>query len=108
MSVTERVMAVGQWSLRLRPDCPYDIRAGILPFSSIIVLPQWLPLGGLSDTQMMASARYHGVVRRPGPPPTAAPPSAVPPTSVPGHKPRPAFQDASCPDVQMIAIPGTW
>jgi|GEM_PF-63322 hypothetical protein len=48
------------------------------------------------------------VVRRPGPPPTATPPSAVPPTSVPGQKPRPAFQDASCPDVQMIAIPGTW
>lgn len=48
------------------------------------------------------------VVRRPGPPPTATPPSAVPPTSIPGKKPRPAFQDASCPDVQMIAIPGTW
>jgi len=48
------------------------------------------------------------VVRRPGPPPAAAPPSALPPTSAPGKKPRPAFQDASCPDVQMIAIPGTW
>jgi hypothetical protein len=48
------------------------------------------------------------VVRRPGPPPTAAPPSALPPTSAPVKKPRPAFQDASCPDVQMIAIPGTW
>ncbi|MCW1957448.1 MAG: cutinase family protein [Mycobacterium sp.] len=49
------------------------------------------------------------VVRRPGPPPTAAPPTAVPPTTVvPGKKPRPAFQDASCPDVQVIAIPGTW
>lgn len=49
------------------------------------------------------------MVRRPeSPPPTAGPPSAVPPTSVPGKKPRPAFQDASCPDVEMIAIPGTW
>ena len=48
------------------------------------------------------------VVRRPGPPPTATPPSAIPPTSVPGKNPRPAFQDASCPDVQLIAIPGTW
>lgn len=44
-----------------------------------------------------------------------APPSAVPPgvltpgptTSQP-RKPRPAFQDASCPDVQLVAIPGTW
>jgi len=49
------------------------------------------------------------MVRRPtSPPPTAGPPTAVPPTSVPGKKPRPAFQDASCPDVDMIAIPGTW
>lgn len=49
------------------------------------------------------------VVRKPDTPPTAIPPSAVPPTSVPGmKKPRPQFQDASCPDVQLISIPGTW
>jgi len=48
------------------------------------------------------------LVRRPGPPPAATPPTAVPPTSVPGTTPRPAFQDASCPDVQLVAIPGTW
>lgn len=49
------------------------------------------------------------VVRRPEPSTTAIPPTAVPPTSQPpGTKPRPPFQDASCPDVNMIAIPGTW
>jgi phospholipase A/thioesterase len=49
------------------------------------------------------------VVRQPESPPTAVPPTAVPPTSTtPGKKPRPEFQDASCPDVQMVAIPGTW
>ena len=48
------------------------------------------------------------VVRRPEPSTTAIPPSAVPPTSQPGKKPRPAFQDASCPDVTLLAIPGTW
>ncbi|MEI7544133.1 MAG: cutinase family protein [Mycobacteriaceae bacterium] len=48
------------------------------------------------------------MVRRPEPATTAIPPTAVPPTSQPGYKPRPAFQDASCPDVDMIAIPGTW
>ena len=49
------------------------------------------------------------IVRRPEPATTAIPPSAIPPTSQPGvKKPRPAFQDASCPDVSMIAIPGTW
>lgn len=50
------------------------------------------------------------VVRRPeSPPPGALPPTAVPPTSQPGGtKPRPAYQDASCPDVDVVAIPGTW
>jgi hypothetical protein len=52
------------------------------------------------------------VLRRPETPQTALPPTAVPPTEVPGvpgtKKPRPEFQDASCPDVQMISIPGTW
>lgn len=49
------------------------------------------------------------IVRRPSSPPLAGPgSSAVPPTSQGHKKPRPEFQDASCPDVQMIAIPGTW
>lgn len=49
------------------------------------------------------------VVRKPESPPSAVPPTAVPPTSQPGEKkPRPEFQDASCPDVDLIAIPGTW
>src|SRR3954464_6483380 len=50
------------------------------------------------------------VLRRPETPQTALPPTAVP-TAVPpttGKKPRPEFQDASCPDVQIISIPGTW
>jgi hypothetical protein len=51
------------------------------------------------------------VARRPETPPSAVPPSVVPPTGAPGvptTKPRPEFQDASCPDVQLISIPGTW
>lgn len=50
------------------------------------------------------------VLRRPESPPTAVPPSVVPPTGAPSSpsKPRPEFQDASCPDVQLISIPGTW
>jgi phospholipase A/thioesterase len=47
--------------------------------------------------------------------PTAVPPSIVPPTtSAPTtgpsfpSKPRPEFQDASCPDVMVLSIPGTW
>lgn len=37
--------------------------------------------------------------------PNAAPPSTAPPTT---GQPRPASQPASCPDVQLISIPGTW
>jgi hypothetical protein len=50
------------------------------------------------------------MLRQPKSPPSAVPPSIVPPTSSSAHphKPRPAFQDASCPDVQLISIPGTW
>ncbi len=50
------------------------------------------------------------IVRRPGPGPTAIPPTALPPTiSTPGpSKPRPDHQDASCPDVMALVIPGTW
>ena len=48
------------------------------------------------------------LVRRPEPSTTAIPPTALPRSSATAIKPRPAFQDASCPDVSMIAIPGTW
>lgn len=42
-------------------------------------------------------------------PPSATAPEAVPPTGAPhAKKPRPAFQDAGCPDVQLISVPGTW
>ena len=48
-------------------------------------------------------------MRQPDKTDTAIPPTAVPPTGVPPTtKPRPEFQDASCPDVQLMSIPGTW
>lgn len=49
-------------------------------------------------------------VRQPDTPPTAVPPTAAPPTGgAPSTgAPRPEFQDASCPDVQLMSIPGTW
>src|SRR6185437_12298818 len=52
-----------------------------------------------------------GVLRQREGVPSAAPPSILPPTSsLPSHphKPRPASQDSSCPDVQLLTIPGTW
>lgn len=51
-------------------------------------------------------------IRHPSSPPIAEQPSeGVPSTgSVPPRpkKPRPANQDASCPDVQLVSVPGTW
>ncbi|MGD1172792.1 cutinase family protein [Mycobacterium seoulense] len=43
-------------------------------------------------------------------PPSAVPPGVLPspPTTTHPHKPRPASQDASCPDVQLVNVPGTW
>jgi Cutinase len=43
-------------------------------------------------------------------PPSAVPPGVLPPasTTTHPHKPRPDSQDASCPDVQLINVPGTW
>jgi len=51
-----------------------------------------------------------GVLRQRETPPSAVPSSIVPPTSSSAypHKPRPASQDSSCPDVQLVAVPGTW
>lgn len=50
------------------------------------------------------------LLRSSQPPPTAVPPGVLPPasTTTHPHKPRPATQDAACPDVDLIAIPGTW
>lgn len=50
------------------------------------------------------------LLRTPESPPSAVPPGALPPSSsaTHPHKPRPSSQDASCPDVDVVNIPGTW
>jgi len=50
------------------------------------------------------------MLRSPETPPSAVPSGVLPPgsTTARPHKPRPATQDASCPDVQVISVPGTW
>ncbi|MGN7782548.1 carboxylesterase Culp6 [Mycolicibacterium sp. 22603] len=72
-----------------------------------------LALAAAAAVAVLVAVLVAGVVvwlRQPDTPPLATPgqptdvPTAVPPTG----KPRPEFQDASCPDVQLVSIPGTW
>jgi hypothetical protein len=68
MPVTERLMALGDWSLRLRDDTPWTVRNSIkTPFTVLLVTEGRLPVVGLTDTIALASATYAGVVLRPGP-----------------------------------------
>jgi Cutinase len=49
------------------------------------------------------------MIRQPTRPVAPTPPNAQPPTATTGpQKARPESQPASCPDVQVISIPGTW
>jgi hypothetical protein len=68
MPVTERVMAMGDWSIRLRADTPIDLRRSIsTPFALVYVTPARLPATGLTDDIVEAAAMWAGVVFRPGP-----------------------------------------
>ncbi len=73
-----------------------------------------LALAAAAAVAVLVAVLIAGVVvflRQPGAPPIATPPGVptnVPTGVPPTGKPRPEFQDASCPDVQLISIPGTW
>ena len=64
--ITERLMSLGGWELRLSEDTPSTVLDAITPYSHVGIFP------GLVDTQatdasILAQARYVGVVTRPGP-----------------------------------------
>jgi hypothetical protein len=68
MPVQERLMALGGWSVRLKPDAPHDLRRQVMtPFQSIVITPSWVDPTGLSDAALMSHARYTGVILNPGP-----------------------------------------
>lgn len=66
MTVTERVMQLGDWNLTLRPDTPKMVRDKIKGFGHIVVMPALVDAVDMSDAQL-ANARYTGVITRPGP-----------------------------------------
>lgn len=70
MPVTEQVMALGEWSLQLRPDTPQSVRERIsVAFSHVVITSSWVDVSnaGLSDDAILSAARYTGVALRPGP-----------------------------------------
>lgn len=66
--ITERVMALGDWEIQLADETPPTLLTTIsTPFATVVVTPTRLPLSGLTDSIVTASALYAGVVLRPGP-----------------------------------------
>ena len=70
----------------------------------------WIAALAVAGVVLLVTVAVVMLLRSPESPPSAVPPGVLPPpsTSTHPHKPRPASQDASCPDVQVIDVPGTW
>lgn len=69
MSVTERVMALGDWSITLKPETPATVLDAItMPFGQIVIMPtNGFSPSNITDAVMLAAATYTGVCTRPGP-----------------------------------------
>lgn len=68
MPVTETVMALGDWNLRLSDNTPQSLLDNIsTPFGQIVITPNRIIGSSPSDTIIIPNASYVGVVLRPGP-----------------------------------------
>ena len=68
MSVTERVMAAGDWSITLSSETPRKLLEAInveaVGFSALVILPAHLDVRAHTDADLLALARYTGIYRR--------------------------------------------
>ena len=68
MSVTERVMAAGEWSLQLVEDTPRRVMEAIdievAGFGQLVILPSRLDPRNHTDAGMLSCARYTGLFRK--------------------------------------------
>ena len=68
MSVTERVMAAGEWSLELVEDTPRrvleDIDIESAGFGQLVILPARLDPRAHTDATLLSLARYTGIFRK--------------------------------------------
>lgn len=63
MTVTERLMKPGSFSVRLREDYPWSVASAVDVFDHIVITPTRLdPIAGFSDADILAAAIYTGVV----------------------------------------------
>lgn len=70
----------------------------------------WVAALSMAGVVLLVIVAVVTMLRSTEAPPSAVPTGILPPSSTTTHphKPRPAAQGASCPDVQMMVIPGTW
>ena len=64
MTVTERLMAPGQWSISLRNDTPISVRNKLVEFGHVVITSTWLDPYSMTDADLKNAARYAGIVRR--------------------------------------------
>ena len=68
MSVTERVMAAGSWSIQLSDETPRRVLEQIdvekIGFSTLVILPTRLDPRCHTDADLLSLARYTGIYRR--------------------------------------------
>ena len=70
----------------------------------------WVAAFSMAAVVLLVVVLVVTMLRGPSSTPSAVPPGVLPPSSTTTHphKPRPASQDPSCPDVQVVNVPGTW
>lgn len=68
MSVTERLMGLGSWSVTLRDDTPLSVLARLNVttklFSHVLITPIWVDPNAVSAASLLGLARYSGVYRK--------------------------------------------
>lgn len=63
MTVTQRLMGVGSWSLSLRSDTPFSVLSEIARGDHIVILPTRLdPIAGFADADVLAAAIHVGPI----------------------------------------------
>ena len=68
MTVTERVMGLGDWTVRLSESTPPSVLSTIsTPFATIVITPTRINSDVVADGSILSSALFSGVVLRPGP-----------------------------------------